>query len=105
MSKCEEVKGNHAPDVQLKASQRVAFEAFDGCVKHLITRDLVEEFLASGVWPLSQDWTIPEFGDKGPEELCRPILISKVSQVLSFITFLTTLRLCHFLTMLALWQT
>ena len=55
VSKCEEVKGNHAPDVQLKASQRAAFEAFARCVKHLTTHDLVEEFVASGVWPFSRD--------------------------------------------------
>ena len=72
MSKCEEVKGNRAPDVQLKASQKVAFEAFTRCAKHLTTCDLVEEFVESGVWPLSQGWTIPKFGDKGLEGLCRP---------------------------------
>ena len=72
VSKCEEVKGNRTPDVQLKASQRPALEAFARCEKYLSTRDLVEEFVASGVWPLSWDWTTPKFGDKGPEGLCRP---------------------------------
>jgi hypothetical protein len=72
VSKCEEVKGNRAPDVRLKSSQQTALEAFARCAKHLSTRDLVEEFLAARVWPLSHGWVIPEFGDKGPEGLCRP---------------------------------
>jgi hypothetical protein len=72
VSKCEGVKGNRAPDVRLKASQETALEAFARCAKHLSTRDLVEEFLAAGIWPLSRGWSIPAFGEKGPEGLCRP---------------------------------
>ena len=72
MSKCEEVKGNRAPNVQLKASQRTALEAFARCAKYLSTWDLVEEFIAVGVWPPSRDWSILEFGEKGPEGLCHP---------------------------------
>ena len=71
VSKCEEVKGNRASDVRLKPSQQTALEAFARCAKHLSTRDLVEEFLAAGVWPLSHGWAIPTFGEKGPEGLCR----------------------------------
>ena len=59
--KCEEVKGNRVPDVQLKPSQRTTLEAFARCAKYLSTGDLVEEFLAAGVWPLSRDWSISEF--------------------------------------------
>ena len=72
VSKCEEVKGNCAPDVCLKTSQQTALEAFARCAKYLSTCDLVEEFIATGVWPLSRDWSIPEFGEKGTEGLCRP---------------------------------
>ena len=72
VSKCEEVKRNRAPDVRLKSLQQTALEAFARCAKYLSTRDLVEEFIAAGVWPLSRDWTILEFGEKGPEGLCRP---------------------------------
>ena len=71
VSKCEEVKGNRAPDVHLKASQKVAFEFFTKCAKHLTTRDLVEEFVASRVWTLSWGWTILKFGGKELEGLCH----------------------------------
>ena len=82
------MKGNRTPDVQLKASQRTALEAFARCAKYLSTRDLVEEFVAAGVWPLSRDWSIPKFGDKGPKGLCRPHPALQGFTGIIFITFL-----------------
>jgi hypothetical protein len=57
VSKCQDYKGNRALDVLLKDAQLAAFKAFMRCAKHLSTHDLVEEFLAAGVWPLSEGWT------------------------------------------------
>ena len=54
VSRCEEVRGNRVPDVRLKSSQQMALEAFARCMKYLSTCDLVEEFVAAGVWPLSR---------------------------------------------------
>ena len=66
------MKGNHAPDIQLMASQKAAFEAFTKWAKHLTTCDLIKEFVEYRVWPLSHGWTILKFADKGLEGLCRP---------------------------------